>query len=189
MKDVILRFLNGLDEALVPHAGGEQLTLYHIGRSSLVWKYGFATATADVDVVHPNGTVRLLGIALQLFGKGTAKAREHGLYLEQVPPGLPPIWWGCRNRATEVVENWKVIRLYHLDAHDMVITKLKRFSIKDQEDIGQLCDLGVVDMETLRTRLNGAYPFAHEKDEDPGREAAFENIEKVIRYLESGDWS
>ncbi len=47
MRDRILHFLNDLDAALVPHAEGERLDLYHIGRSALVWKHGFVAATHD----------------------------------------------------------------------------------------------------------------------------------------------
>jgi hypothetical protein len=104
MTDLILRFLNDLDAALAPEAGGRRLILYHIGRSALVWQYGFAAATADIDVIHlTTDCSPLLEKALRLYGKETAKAAEYNLYLESVPEGLPPVpagFLGVRPRST-----------------------------------------------------------------------------------------
>jgi hypothetical protein len=81
-----------------------------------------------------------------------------------------------------------VIRLYHLEVHDLTVTKLKRFSLKDQEDIQGICDLGVLDPGTLQERVEAAYWLTHEKDGDPGREAAFASLRVVKRYLSEGIW-
>lgn len=188
MKDRIIRFLTDLDQALAPRTGDGKLDLYHIGRSALVWKYGFVAATEDVDVVSPRGDSTLMREAIALFGRGTPKAREHGLYLEEVPPGLPPIWGGCYNRATEADEKWRTIRLFHLEAHDMAVTKLTRFSRKDREDIQQMCDFGLLDADVLAERVSGAWFFAHDKDEDPKREAASANLLAVQKYMREGVW-
>ena len=189
MKDRIVRFLNDLDAALTPVAGDDRLALYHIGRSALVRQYGFAAATEDIDVIDPRGDPRLMKEAERLFGKGTPKALEHGLYLEGVPEGLPPVSGGCYTRATEADETWKVIALFHLEAHDLAVTKLKRFARKDQEDIRGMCDLGLLDPDTLGTRVDAAWWLSHEKDGDPGREAAFASLRVVQKYLRDGVWS
>ena len=192
MKDRIIAFLNDLNVALVPVAHGERLDLYHIGRSALVWKHGFVAATKDVDVIDHRGTERLMDEAIRLFGKGTAKAREHDLCLEAVPEGLPPVWSGCYKRATEVAERWSVIRLFHLEDHDFAVTKLKRFSTRDQEDIRIMCDQGLLDPETLTGRVRAAYPFHNEqdpdKDDDPWAVAAFAHLKVVVKYLNEGEW-
>jgi len=191
MKDRIVRFLNALDAALIPVAAGERLDLYHIGRSALVWKHGFQSATEDVDVVQPRRDQRLITQAVEWFGRGTSKAAEFGLYLEVVPEGLPPVWGGCYKRATEVPERWEVIRLFHLDDHDFAVTKLKRFSPKDQEDLRAMCDLGLLDPEVLARRVAVAYPWRLRdgKDDDAGRVAADESAQVVVAYLQTGEWS
>jgi hypothetical protein len=96
MQERIRRFLDALDEALVPHATkGERLDLYAIGRSALMLHYGLKPAaggTKDFDVVqigHPPAP--LAEKALELFGKGTDGAGWIGLYLELVQDGLPPL--------------------------------------------------------------------------------------------------
>lgn len=187
MKQQILSFLEQLDAALIPIANDERLDLYHIGRSALVWKHGFSAATEDIDVVSPRGDRRLMNEAIRLFGKNTVKARELNLYLEEVPEGIPPVWSGCYMRAKEADEKWVVIRLFHLEDHDFAVTKLKRYSRKDEEDIRLMSDLGLLDPETLEKRVEAAWFLSHEKDEDQGREAAFANLKVVQRYLREGE--
>ena len=185
MKDRILRFLTELDTALVAVAAGERLDLYHIGRSAVAWQYGIAELTDDMDVIQPaGGTTPLMAEALRLFGKGTANARAHDLYLEVVPAGLPPVPPGCRNRATEYPGGWAVVRLFHLDPHDLAATKLKRFAGKDRQDIRWLCDLDLLDPDVLHARLRTAWHS--EKDEDDGdheQTRAFTNLRTVQKYL------
>ena len=104
MNERILRFLNELDEYLTPIANGETLSLYHIGRSSLVMRYGYQAATHDFDVIQPKGEFRLIE-ALEMFGRETVKALEHDLFLDIVPSGLPPVPAGYEKRAVETVRD------------------------------------------------------------------------------------
>ena len=65
---------------------------------------------------------------------------------------------------------------------------MQNSSLKDQEDIQGICDLGVLDPGTLQERVEAAYWLTHEKDGDPGREAAFASLRVVQRYLHEGIW-
>lgn len=185
MKDRILAFLKDIDASLVEEATGKRLRLYHIGRSALVWKYNYLATTQDVDVICPESEDRiLLDTALGLFGKGTPKADKHGLFLEEVNSGLPPMPYGFRNRATKADGPWVVIELYHLDPYDLVASKLRRFAAKDRADIQQLCDWGEVsDPVLLEAILEKAFPFNLEKDGDPFRDVPFANLRVVQRYI------
>ena len=126
-----------------------------------------------------------------MFGRGSQNATEFGLYLEVVPASLPPVAGGSYKRATEVSERWNVIRLFHLEDHDFAVTKLKRFSLKDQEDLRAMCDLGLLNPETLSLRVEAAYPWrlGDGKDDDAGRVAADESAQVVVAYLQTGEWS
>ena len=161
MKDRILTFFNDLDNHLLPFTDGEPLKLYHIGRSSLVWKYGFTSATNDVDFLKPKGSDRLIQIALEKFGRGSTKAEEYGFYFELVDTGLPPVPPGYDKRAIEVEEKWKAIRVFHLEPNDLAVTKLKRFATKDREDIRQMCDMDLIDAAKLEARTGAARPHHH----------------------------
>jgi hypothetical protein len=118
------------------------------------------------------------------FGKGTPNARRLGLYLEMVHAGLPPLPHGFRQRCTEVPGDWRVIRLWRLDPHDLAATKLESFRVQDREDLQFLCDRGFLEGEKLRQALERALIWDHEKDGDPHRERAFANLTRVIAYLE-----
>jgi len=189
MVEQILRLLTALDAALAEEAKeGERLNLYLIGRSALALHYHLDLApggTRDVDVVqfqHP--LPPLFRKALELFGQGTAKARAFGLYLEAVPSGLPPLPCWFDKRSHEVHGEWKVIRLWQLEVHDLAATKLLSFRSQDRDDLRFLCDEGQLHAEGLKGSLESAFRWTTEKDGDTSRDRAFANLEKVIAYLD-----
>ena len=183
--DLILRFLHAVDDELAMLVkDGRRLDLYLIGRSALILRSGLNLATRDVDMVGRMGDRELEEQALELFGKGSLGARTHGLYLEEVPQGLPPIPGGYKNRARELPGNWRVLRPREPEAHDLAVTKLKRFHAADQEDLKILCDRGDLTAGGLERALASA--FMWEADDDPGHEAAKANLGVVLAYLDTG---
>jgi hypothetical protein len=66
----------------------------------------------------------------------------------------------------------------------LVVTKLKRFSPQDKEDIQFLCDEGHVQPDQLRRSLELALQWTTEREGDPDRERAFAHLDRVIAYLE-----
>lgn len=183
MKDRILAFLNAIDAALAATAPDGVLEIYHIGRSALVWQYDYLATTYDIDILRPHGGEELLALALSAFGRDTPGARAHGLYLEVVDEALPPVPAGYEKRAHLFEGNWKVLRVFHLEPHDLAATKLRRFAPRDREDIRQLCDLGHLDPKTLEDILEKAFLWSLDKDGDPHRDAAFAHLRVVQRYL------
>ena len=130
----------------------------------------------------------MLEEAIRLFGRSTPKAAEHGLYLEQVPEGLPPVPGNFAQRAVEVEERLIVLRLFHLEPNDLATTKLKRFWAKDREDIRMMCDFDLLDPDQLQIRLESAFRYTMEKDGDRDRDAAFAHLKVVQKYLREGNW-
>jgi hypothetical protein len=163
------------------------LDLYLLGRSALVLHRHLEIApggTRDVDVVQSEYPPPLLfQKALEGFGQGTAKARELGLFLEAVPSGLPPLPGWYERRSQEVMGDWKVIRLWQLEIHDLAATKLKSFRRQDRDDLRLLCDLGQLQADRLTASLESAFRWTTPKDGDPDRDRAFAHLEKVIAYL------
>jgi hypothetical protein len=185
MDDLIRRFLEQMDAALAPAASAEErLDRYHIGRSALILHYGArGLSTKDFDVVWMPES-ELEDKAEELFGKGTARAREIGLYLDRVPQGLPPLPQRFRKRCTLIPGSWRVLRLWELEPHDYAATKLKSFRPQDRQDVQFLCDAGLLRPEELRASLESAFLWTAEKDGDEDRERAFAHLAKVIDYLE-----
>lgn len=182
MNESMQRFFQAIDDALIPFANGQRLDLYHLGRSALVWRYQATFSTKDIDVVQMR--TPLEEKAHELFGEGSAKAKELNLYLDLVPDGLPPMPGWFRTRSTEVPGNWKIIRLWELEEHDLAVTKLRVFRPQDRQDLRFLCDQGVLQADKLRQSLEKAWIWTTPKDGDDLRDAAFANLEIVIAYLE-----
>lgn len=183
MKDRIVLFLTAVDDALAAVAEGKTLDIYHIGRSALVWAYGYIETTTDIDVLCPRGEEALVEAALRLFGRETEGAKAHGLYLDVVNEAYPPMPGGYERRAKQVENPWKVLRVFHLDPHDLAASKLRRFAARDRQDIRQLGDWGHLDPDRLHEILEKAFPFNLEKDGDEFRDAAFRNLRVVQQYL------
>lgn len=189
MRERILTFLNAIDSALVPlGAEGERLNLYVIGKAAVILFYEGEQAgamTSDVDVVQiSNPPERLLLIALEHFGEGTLGAKTHGLYLEKVHDGIPPLAGSFRRRCTRMDGDWKILDVWQPDANDLAASKLKRYASKDKEDVRHPCDQGLVQKEKLQSVLQGAFLRSTEDDGDPDRERAFANLKRVFAYLD-----
>jgi hypothetical protein len=122
--------------------------------------------------------------AFELFGKETPNAKAWGLYLEGVPPGLPPVPGGYRKRSVELSGDWKVLRPKSLEPHDLAVTKLKRFHAGDREDLRILCDSGDLTREGMERALAAAYPFGMDEEEEPDCQRVNDNFRIVIDYLE-----
>lgn len=188
MRERILKLLDAIDLALVPHAAEEPLDLYVIGKAAVILFYGGDRAgamTSDVDVVQLGyPPPPLLSAALERFGKGTPGAKEHDLYLESVPDGIPPLAAGFKKRCTQMAGPWKVLTVWQPEANDLAASKLKRYASKDKEDLRHLCDNGFLETGKLKRSLDAAFLWETEEIGDPDRERAFANLEKVMAYLQ-----
>ncbi len=128
--------------------------------------------------------------AIQLLGKDSTLAKTLGLHLDLVPAGLPPLPSGFRQRCEQVPGDWKVLRPWMLEIHDLAVTKLKCFRPKDREDLQILCDRGLLNVIKLRESLEAAFPFRSPKPEDaeddpdtPDWSRAVANLKRVESYL------
>ena len=74
-----------------------------------------------------------------------------------------------------------MIRPKRPEAHDLVVTKLKRFHAGDREDVRILCDTGQVDEVRLRERFDLAYAFSDR--DDPRVVVAEAHLGVVADYL------
>lgn len=175
-----------MDAELALHAKeGERLDLYHIGRSALVLHHGFPLSTRDIDIIRLRSSP-LEERMIEQFGENSPAAKELGLYIDAVSSGFPPVPHWFRSRSVEIPGDWKVLRLWKLEAHDLDATKLKRFHTSDREDLQMMCDRELLDSTKLRKSLEAAYPYSlpgKDDDDDPDRVRAFKNLGRVEAYL------
>jgi hypothetical protein len=179
-KPSLFAYLVRIDNELTNRAAPEEtLTLHLLGRSAMILGYGLQLMTKDVDVVEDHS--ELLKIAIKLFGKESPKYVVTDFYLESVSSGLPPLPSGYQNRAVEIPGPWKIISPKRLEAHDLVVTKLRRFHQGDKEDIRILCDTGEIATTTLEVRFASANQFSDV--DDPRFKSSRNNLNKVLEYL------
>ena len=179
-SDEIRAFLLTIDSELTKEAhAGETLPLYLLGSSALILAYNFQLMTKDVDVVHDHAS-RLLKIVEERFGKNGSQG-VNLLYIETVSSGLPPLPSGYQQRCVDLLGDWKVIRPKLPEAHDLIVTKLKRFHAGDRRDIRLLCEMGKIVQTTLRERFLGAYQWVEE--DLPETIQARINLERVCKFL------
>lgn len=175
---------DAIDRELVPLVEpGRVLPLYVLGRASLILGLAGSAieSTKDVDVVDDASD--LLALVLSLFGKGQPLALGADMYVESLQPDFPRIPGGYRQRAVAIEGAWKVLRPHRLDWNDLAISKLKRFLPRDRQDLALLADLGHLDAEVLPARFDKGYA-GHYKSGDPEDEAARDNLERLIDYLD-----
>jgi Nucleotidyltransferase of unknown function (DUF6036) len=190
MHDPIRAFLDRLDKELLAFAQeGERLDMYLLGRAALVLHFAFPLATADVDIVWMRDS-GLEQKAIDLVRKGSPLAEALGLYLDPVAEAFPPVPGWFRKRCQPIAGDWKVLRPWVLEVHDLAVTKLKSFRPKDREDLQILCDRGLLNAEELRQALSKAFPFRSPKPEDaeddpdnPDWGKALASMRRVEAYL------
>jgi hypothetical protein len=119
-----------------------------------------------------------------LAGEGSDIHRETDYYLDIVAPGLFPQEWGWRGRAVSVDSlELQHIELKVLELHDLILSKLKRFAGKDQDDIKGLCDLEDFNIDTLRSRYRSARQF-YDFDQQEKLDRNFQFVEREFLAIE-----
>ena len=172
-------FLKNID-AQAPRT--RKTLLYVGGGAALLLAYEGQLATEDVDVIGVKE--QLLKKLYQLAGKGSDIHRETGYYLDVVPPGKFPQEWGWKGRAkADGLPGVAHIEIRVLELHDLILSKLKRFAGKDQEDIKWLCDRPEFDIETLRARYRSARS-AYDYDEREKLDFNFRFVEEEFLAIE-----
>jgi hypothetical protein len=172
----VISFLKRVEQRLKPN---QKVELFVGGGAAILLAYDGMLATVDVDFIGPKSGL-LLEMS-KLLGKGSEAHRETKLYFDVVPPGLFPSDLGWRNRMIRIdLPQLRNIGLRVLEIHDLIISKLKRFSGKDQRDVRALCNRPEVDIHTLRARYREAR-LLRDHDEREKMDVNFRVVE--VEYL------
>jgi hypothetical protein len=142
-------FLKDLDRALEG-----PVELHCLGGFVLTTLYGLKRPTADVDVLVVRPPMDLD----QLAGIGSPLYKKHRVYLQLVTV-LEAYPEDYEERLTEMFPSaFRNLRLFALDPHDLALTKLRRNSQRDREDVLHLAKAAPLDIETLRVRYQEMRP-------------------------------
>lgn len=177
-------FFIDLDRAWAP-PNTPRVRLKIIGSTALMLQADYSRGTKDSDVLE---TAELRGgireRLMVLAGRQSRLHNRHGLYLDIVHHALPflpeePCW----HEDAALSQQLTSFNVLMLDVVDVVVTKLKRFSPSDREDIDAMIRLDLVNHESLVTRFRSAVGrFAFDaRGEELGRYR--ENLHQVERDL------
>lgn len=142
-------FLEDLDRELET-----PIELHCLGGFVMTMLYGLARPTADIDVLAVKPQVDLNPLA----GIGSSLHKKHRVYLQLVTV-LEAYPEDYEERLTEMFPGaFGKLRLLALDPYDLALTKLRRNSQRDREDVFHLADAVPFDIETLRARYQEMRP-------------------------------
>ena len=138
-------FLQALDAKMT-----EDCTLPCFGGFAITLKYGISRPTFDIDVLDVSPP-RVVDILIREGGKGSPLAIEHQVYLDFVGIANPPYEYESRLRPM-YPGAFKHLRLLVMDPYDVALTKLKRDSDKDFQDVLQLAERIPFDLALFEKR-------------------------------------
>jgi hypothetical protein len=131
------------------------------GGFAVTLEYGISRLTSDIDVLDV-APPRMVAVLMKVGGKGSPIAKKHKVYLDIVGIANPPYDYESRLRPM-YPGAFQNIQLLVMDPYDVALTKLKRDSDKDFQDVLQLAqktpfDLGLFEKryrEELRDNTTG----------------------------------
>ena len=111
------------------------------------------TPTEDLDFLSAIDIAHSAPINIEsLAGKGTAFHRQHKMYVQYVGISTPPCDYQQRLVAVYPQVQWKNLRLFGLEAHDLALSKIERTNRRDSQDIRGLAQAGLIDPDILEAR-------------------------------------
>ena len=140
-----LSFLSDINQKL-PY----RTDLHCCGGFTVTQAYGISRTTRDLDYLRavPNHSEDLLA---EVGGQGSALHKKHGVYLDPVKIITPPDNYQSR-LIPLFIGAWSNLRLYALEPHDLVLSKLERHYTRDSEDVGMLELTGRLRVDVLKKR-------------------------------------
>lgn len=109
--------------------------------------YGVERSTSDLDylpVFPSQGSKELQAAAERVQSR-------YGLEINLAAVAIPPENYESRLIALYPGQ-FRNLRLFALEAHDLALTKLERNNDRDREDVSQMARAGHLQAETLRSR-------------------------------------
>ncbi len=172
-------FIREIDGHWTPMGDG-RVTLRVIGSTALFLQTDYQRGTKDSDVLETDEVAGPVAEQLvEMAGQGTALHRRHRMYVDIVGRAIPLLPW-------DPVWHSLNLGLVHfdievLDVHDVVVSKLRRFSSSDRDDVRAMVEGGHLDHERMCDRVRGLlerYTFDGRSDQLPGIVARFNRVER-----------
>jgi hypothetical protein len=138
-------FLQDLDAAVT-----EPCRLPCFGGFAVTLEYGISRLTADIDVLDV-APPRIVAVLMKEGGKGFPLAIKHKVYLDIVRIANSPYDYESRLRPM-YPGAFQHLHLLVMDSYDVALTKLRRDSDKDFQDVLQLAEKIPFDLDLFEKR-------------------------------------
>lgn len=120
------------------------------GGFAVTQAYGISRATSDIDVLDV-APPRVVDFLVKQAGKGSELHQRYKVYFDVVGVACAPYEYESRLRPMfEGV--FTKLRLFVMDPYDVALTKLKRDSDKDVQDVLQLAEAVPFDLAVFEER-------------------------------------
>lgn len=140
-----LSFLKEIDDSLE-----SEVSFHCFGAFAITVQLGLPRQTADVDIL--SAVVRdQYQTLLELAGKESPLHKKHRVYLDLVG-AIASVADDYEERLIHVTTPLKRIRLYVMEVHDIVLTKLSRNQPKDIQDVEYIAKTVGLDTDLLGRR-------------------------------------
>lgn len=138
-------FLQDLDAAVT-----EACKLPCFGGFAVTLEYGISRLTSDIDVLDV-APPRMVTVLMKEGGKGSPLAIKHKVYLDIV--GIANAPYDYESRLRPMYQGaFQHLHLMVMDPYDVALTKLKRDSDKDFQDVLQLAEKVPFDLDLFEKR-------------------------------------
>lgn len=172
----IEEFLTEIDRRWTPAAPGK-IPLRVIGSAALMLQADYVRGTKDGDVLETEAITPAIKERLfSLAGKNTDLHKRSGMYLDVVTQALPFMPQRLVFHDIAKLKALKHFSVHALDIVDVVVSKLKRFSLSDSADIREMASRGLVGHKRLIKRFEEAVDRF-------SIDARIEDVPKVIKNL------
>ena len=141
-----LSFLRELD-SIIP----ESCKLPCFGGFAVTEVYGISRATSDIDVLDV-APPRVVNFLMERAGRGSELHRCFGVYFDVVGVASAPYEYESRLRPL-FQGAFQHLELFVMDPYDVALTKLKRDSDKDVQDVMQLAEAVPFDLVLFEKRF------------------------------------
>lgn len=138
------QFLDKVDE-LLPRP----VELHCLGGFVLTVLYGLPRPTGDIDYISviPSNEV---GTIEAIAGANSELAKKYKIHVQFVTIAEVPD--NYETRLIEIPQRYSKLRLFALDPHDIVLSKLTRNTARDDGDVAFLASKGVLKPAVLKER-------------------------------------
>ncbi len=121
-----------------------------LGGFAVTLEYGISRLTEDIDVLDV-APPRIVALLMKEGGKGFPLAIKHKVYLDIVGIANAPYDYESRLRPM-YPGAFRSLHLMVMDPYDVALTKLKRDSDKDFQDVLQLAEKIQFDLDLFERR-------------------------------------